>query len=111
MLYVLANYFVDMKSGNSVVQRAAEDEMQEMYESGVDLFFNIEAKMLYRHKFGKTDNYVCYLIGSLFHTPRGISRHKATNSLYRPSMMQTRFSFLIAFTMVRATFGGCISMG
>jgi len=24
------------------VQRATEDEMQEMYESGVDLFFNIE---------------------------------------------------------------------
>lgn len=33
---------VDMKSGNTTVQRATEDEMQEMYESGVDLFFNIE---------------------------------------------------------------------
>lgn len=38
----VAIYFVDMKSGNTTVQRATEDEMQEMYESGVDLFFNIE---------------------------------------------------------------------
>ena len=30
------------ESGNTTVQRATEDEMQEMYESGVDLFFNIE---------------------------------------------------------------------
>lgn len=38
----IAIYFVDMKSGNTVVQRATDDEMQEIYESGVDLFFNIE---------------------------------------------------------------------
>ena len=38
----VAIYFVDMKSRNTTVQRATEDEMQEMYESGVDLFFNIE---------------------------------------------------------------------
>lgn len=30
----VAIYFVDMKSGNTVVQRATDDEMQEIYESG-----------------------------------------------------------------------------
>lgn len=38
----LAIYFVGMKSGNTIVQRATEADMQEIYESGVDLFFNIE---------------------------------------------------------------------
>ena len=38
----VAIYFVDMKSGNTTVQRATEDEMQEMYESGVDLFVLVE---------------------------------------------------------------------
>lgn len=38
----VAIFFVEMKSGNTVVQRATDDEMQEIYESGVDLFFNIE---------------------------------------------------------------------
>ena len=31
-----------MKSGNTTVERAMEDEMQEMYESGVDLFVLVE---------------------------------------------------------------------
>ena len=38
----VAIYFVDMKSGNTTVLRAMEDEMQEMYESGVDLFVLVE---------------------------------------------------------------------
>ncbi len=37
-----AIYFVDMQAGNTIVQRATEAELQEMYESGIDLFFNLE---------------------------------------------------------------------
>lgn len=37
-----AIYFVDMQKGNTTVQRATDDELQEMYESGIDLFFNLE---------------------------------------------------------------------
>ncbi len=38
----IAIYFVNMYSGNTSVQRATNEEMQEMYESGIDLFFNLE---------------------------------------------------------------------
>lgn len=38
----VAIYFVNMHCGNTVVQRATEEELQEMYENGVDLFFNLE---------------------------------------------------------------------
>lgn len=38
----LAIYFVDFKNGETLVKRASEDEKQEMYEFGVDLFFNTE---------------------------------------------------------------------
>lgn len=38
----IAIYFVNMRSGNTTVQRATDEELQEMYESGIDLFFNLE---------------------------------------------------------------------
>lgn len=38
----VAIYFVDFKNGETVVKRATKEEMQEMYEYGVDLFFNTE---------------------------------------------------------------------
>lgn len=38
----VAIYFVNMFSGNTTVQRATDEELQEMYESGIDLFFNLE---------------------------------------------------------------------
>lgn len=36
----LAIYLVDFRNGETVVKRAAESELQEMYEFGADLFFN-----------------------------------------------------------------------
>ncbi|WP_082987106.1 MULTISPECIES: AAA family ATPase [Butyricimonas] len=38
----LAIYFTGMHMGNTFVQRATDEELQEMYESGVDMFFNLE---------------------------------------------------------------------
>ncbi len=38
----VAIYLVDMQRGNTVVQRLTGDEVQEIYEYGVDLFFNLE---------------------------------------------------------------------
>ena len=38
----IAIYFVDMHDGNTTVQRATDTELQEIYESGIDLFFNLE---------------------------------------------------------------------
>lgn len=38
----LAIYFVDFKNGETLVKRASESDKQEIYEFGVDLFFNTE---------------------------------------------------------------------
>ncbi|MBC5646046.1 AAA family ATPase [Parabacteroides sp. W1-Q-101] len=38
----LAIYLVDFRNGETIVKRAAESELQEMYEFGADLFFNTE---------------------------------------------------------------------
>lgn len=38
----IAIYLIDMQAGNTTVQRTTDAELQEMYENGVDLFFNIE---------------------------------------------------------------------
>ncbi len=38
----LAIYFVDMTDGLTSVKRATDAELQDMYENGIDLFFNIE---------------------------------------------------------------------
>lgn len=38
----LAIYFVDFKNGETIVKRASESDKQEIYEFGVDLFFNTE---------------------------------------------------------------------
>lgn len=38
----LAIYFVDFKNGETIVKRASENEKQEIYEFGADVFFNTE---------------------------------------------------------------------
>lgn len=38
----LAIYLVDYKNGETIVKRASDKEVDEMYEYGVDLFFNTE---------------------------------------------------------------------
>ena len=38
----LAIYLVDFKNGETFVKRAIDTEVQEMYEYGIDLFFNTE---------------------------------------------------------------------
>ena len=38
----VAIYLVDMQRGNTVIQRLTGNEVQEIYEYGVDLFFNLE---------------------------------------------------------------------
>lgn len=38
----LAIYFVDFKNGETIVKRASENDKQDIYEFGVDLFFNTE---------------------------------------------------------------------
>ena len=39
----LSVYLVGLKNGETVIKRLSEDEIQEVYEYGVDLFFNIES--------------------------------------------------------------------
>ena len=36
------NYRVDFRNGETFVKRASDTEVQEMYEYGIDLFFNTE---------------------------------------------------------------------
>ena len=38
----LAIYLVDFRNGETFVKRASDTEVQEMYEYGIDLFFNTE---------------------------------------------------------------------
>ena len=38
----LAIYLVDFRNGETFVKRASDTEIQEMYEYGIDLFFNTE---------------------------------------------------------------------
>lgn len=41
----LAIYLVDFKNGETIVKKVSEEEKQEMYEFGADLFFNTEIKI------------------------------------------------------------------
>lgn len=38
----LAIYFLSLVSGQTVARRATDEEVQEMYDNGVDMFFNLE---------------------------------------------------------------------
>ena len=38
----LAIYLVDFRNGETFVKRASDTEVQEMYEYGIELFFNTE---------------------------------------------------------------------
>lgn len=38
----LAIYFMNMVNGETVVKRATDEDVEEMYENGVDMFFNME---------------------------------------------------------------------
>ena len=39
----LAIYFVNMINGETDIRRASDEDVQEMYDNGVDIFFNMES--------------------------------------------------------------------
>jgi len=39
----LAVFIVDMHDGETIVKRLSEEELQEVYDNGIDMFYNIEA--------------------------------------------------------------------
>ena len=39
----LAVYVVDMESNETVVKRLSDTQLQEAYDNGMDMFYNIEA--------------------------------------------------------------------